>query len=110
GLGTGRGAAGGRRLPRAVAPDGLGRSCSGSALGPGLLGEDGEKVADLSLPRDRVRERKVRLDRVAVAPAVALAGEVARCLELGHDAVRGAPGVSDAPPDLAPWQDGVHVP
>src|SRR5207244_10703008 len=101
------GAGGGTRLPRAVAPSGPWRSCSGSLVGLRLLGEEAEKLADLPLAGERVRERKVWLDRVAVAPAVSLAGEVARCLELGDDAVGGALGDPDPLADLPQGQPGL---
>src|SRR3954454_20392614 len=85
-----RGRGGGRRLRRAIAPGGRARSCVCLPFGASLFGEDGEEVADLLLARDGVRQRQVRLDRVVVAPAVALAGEVSRRLELRDDAVGGA--------------------
>src|SRR4051794_38822115 len=52
--------------------------------------EHAEQVADALVARQRVGQRQLRPDRVVVAPAPALACDVAGLDELAHDAVGGA--------------------
>src|SRR4051812_35706789 len=63
--------------------------------------KDPEEVADPLLARERVRQRKVRLDRVVVASASSSTRDIARLLELSDDPMRRSFGDPDALPDLA---------
>ena len=66
-----------------------------------------EQVADVLVARDRVRKRKVGVDRVVVAAPVALARDVAGVGELGDDPMRGPLGDTDALADVAQANSGV---
>ena len=61
-----------------------------------LAREHREQVADLLIARDRVGQRQLWAQRVAVAPPAALAHEVAVGDELADDPMRGALGDPDA--------------
>src|SRR3954469_21146880 len=103
-LGRGQAAGGGRRPPHGAARGGWPWSWFGSPFRWSLVGQDIEKVAYLPLAGYGVGDRQVWRDRVAVAPPVPPAGEVARLLELGHDAVCGPLGYLDAITDLSQAQ------
>jgi hypothetical protein len=60
-----------------------------------------QQVADLLLARDRIVQRKLGLDGVAVAAALPPARDVAGLDQLDHDPVRGAFGYPDRVTDLA---------
>ena len=77
------------------------------ALGRRPTGQDVEQLPDALRAGDRVGEREVRVDRVPIAPALSLAGDVAGGAELGHDPVRGAFGDPDSVPDVAQADAGV---
>src|SRR3954468_11415330 len=74
-------------LSVAVIVSGIGSSLS--------LGKDPQQVAHLLAAGERVRKRQLRLDRVVVAAAAALAREVARGGQLDDDAVHGSLGEAD---------------
>jgi hypothetical protein len=75
--------------------------------GPPCPGDDGEQVDDLLFACDPVWQLEMRLDRVAVAPALSLSRDVARRLELPDDPVRRALGDADLGADLAKAQTGI---
>jgi hypothetical protein len=71
-------------LPRAIGSSSKGMPPildldAGLATGRSTLsGEEGQEIADLPFAGERVGQGQVGLDRVVVAAAVALAGDVAR--------------------------------
>ena len=69
--------------------------------------EHRQQVADLLIARDGVGQRQLRAQRVVVAPAPALAREVAVGDELADDAVRGALGDPHQVADVAQADAGV---
>jgi hypothetical protein len=66
-----------------------------------VVGQDLEQLADVGRSADRLGEWELRVDRVSVASAFALAGDVAGGAELADDPVCGAFGDPDAAADVA---------
>jgi len=62
---------------------------------------------DLPVALDRVAQRQFGTDLVAVAPSLALAQDVARFLELGHDPLNGPLGHTDRRSHVTHSQLGV---
>ena len=75
--------------------------------GTGVVEEEPEKLADVSLPSDRVTNRHVRLDVIHVAPTILLLFHIATFGQIRHDAVRGPLGDIEGVGDVAQTQVGV---
>src|SRR5271169_2814293 len=65
------------------------------------MGEDREQVSDPLLAYERIGEQELRVDQVRVAPAGAVAGDVAGGGELRDDPVGGPFGDADSLADVA---------
>src|SRR3954470_13011574 len=79
-----------------------------SGIGSSLsLGEDPQQVAHLLAAGERIRKRQLRLDRVVVAAATALARKVARGGQLDDDAVHGSLGEPDGVADVPQPDPGI---
>ena len=72
-----------------------------------FVGQGGQDVADGRFPADRIWQREVRLDLVAVAAAVFVLDDVPSVDQVGDDAVRAAFGDSQAGGDVP--QPGTRV-
>src|SRR5687768_12041086 len=66
-----------------------------------LSNEDRQQIPDLLFTRDPIGQWQIGLNRIAIAPALALPGDIAGVRQLADDAVRRALGDAHLVADLA---------